>query len=318
MTRNNETHGRAPQPIFVVGLNRSGTKWLSNELSRHPRIACVLSEKTGIRETNMFRGFGRKFDLSRFDEFIALVELWSATDFFERTGIDKARIYQLDPLPRDSYELLVALMNLFAQRLGKSHWLQKAQPMAGLELWERFPQAHFVAIRRDRIDQVRSHVKLSGDRSLRNLARATFAYTRDNRILDRFSRRAGCPEVTYGEMNSNKDAVIGALLKGWGLEPMPAERDSHLLPNSSFSASDARDKYFTAFQRGWISLLGGLLSWIPTGVMFWFARRSWRRLGPVVPGTFDNIHRRTPDLRRRFHGLTAESPMEMPENGAEC
>ena len=29
------------RPIFVIGLNRSGTKWLSNELAKHPQIACV-------------------------------------------------------------------------------------------------------------------------------------------------------------------------------------------------------------------------------------------------------------------------------------
>ena len=43
------------RPIFVIGKNRSGTKWLSNTISNHSKIACVRShEFGGILETNVF------------------------------------------------------------------------------------------------------------------------------------------------------------------------------------------------------------------------------------------------------------------------
>ncbi len=42
-------------PIFIVGTNRSGTKWLSNILANHPDVAAVQTERTlGIVETYMF------------------------------------------------------------------------------------------------------------------------------------------------------------------------------------------------------------------------------------------------------------------------
>ena len=290
------------RPIFVIGLNRSGTKWLSNELAKHPQIACVLSEKTGIRETNMFRGFGRKFELGKFDDFVGLIQLWSTTDFFERTGIDKNRLLELDPLPRDQYALFGELMAMFAAQQGKRYWLHKGPPIAGLEVLDKFPDAKFVAIRRVMHEQIGSHIKLSDNRSLMNLARATFAYVRDTRLLERFCRKTGCRLVDYAQLAENKDALIADLYRTLGLtESHAAEKVGRdLLPNSSFQSGESRADYLSGSQRTWISVLGRVLRWIPFPLMYWTARRSWLRLGPLVPGTFDNIHRRMPDLRDRF------------------
>ncbi len=290
------------RPIFVIGLNRSGTKWLSNELAKHSEIACVQNEKTGIRETNMFRGFGRKFDLQKFDEFIGLIELWSTTDFFERTGVDKTRLLQLDPLPKDHYALFGALMQMFANQQGKRYWLQKGPPLAGMELADRFPDALFVAIRRGMHEQVRSRIKLSGDPSYINLARATFAYVRDARLLARFCRTTRCPVIEYADLEKNKDALITGLLNTLGLSPTqaPAKVARELIPNSSFQSPESKEQFLSGPQQSWISILGGMFQWIPYPILYWIARRAWVRRGPLVPGTFDNIHRRMPELRDRF------------------
>lgn len=293
----------AVRPIFVIGLNRSGTKWLSNELARHPEIFAILNDKTGIRETNMFRGLGRKFDVRKFDDFVGMIQLWSTTDFFERTGVDKSRLFQLDPLPTDSYLLFAALMSMAAEQHGKRCWLQKGPPLAGLELAARFSDAFFVAIRRDMHDQIISHVKLSGNRSFLNLARATFAYVRDVRILGRFCRLTGCPIVEYSDLEKNKESLLAGLIDRVGLSPMAGSvtEGASLLPNSSFQSGESREQFLSAVQRGWISFWGGFFQWVPYPVMYWIARRAWMRLGPLVPGTFDNVRRKLPQLRDRFH-----------------
>lgn len=298
-----KTHSSPSQAVFVVGLNRSGTKWLSNELSAHPQIACVLSEKTGIRETNLFRCFGRKFDLEKFDDFVGMVELWSATDFFERSGISTDQIYRLEPLPTDNYELFAAMMNLYAEKENKRYWLQKAPPLAGLELYAHFPQANFVAIRRDLHDQVNSHIKLLDDRSWWSLTRAAFAFVRDSRILDKFCRRAKCPVVQYTEFAGNKEAVLDRLLAEWKMGEFPglAGRTRELIANSSFDSSVAREQFLAPRQKLWISVCASVFRWIPYFVMIWLARRAWSRPGSLIPGTFDNIHRRWPGLRDKFH-----------------
>lgn len=290
------------RPIFVIGLNRSGTKWLSNELAKHPDIACVLSEKTGIRETNMFRGFGRKFDLTKFDDYVGLIELWSTTDFFERTGVDKQRLLELDPLPRDPYGLFAGLMELFAAREQKPFWLQKGPPIAGLELIDKFPNASFVAVRRNMHDQIRSHLKLTGNRSYFHLARATFAYVRDMQLLARFCRKTRCPIIEYRGLEDNKEGLIAELFQSLGLTPSPlsAKVGQELIRNSSFQTPESKEQYLSGLQRNWISALAALFRWIPYPIMYWNARRAWNRLGPLIPGTFDNIHRRLPLLRDRF------------------
>ena len=77
----------AATPLFVVGLNRSGTKWLSNTLCQHAEVAGVLHERfTGILETNMLDTIPRVFpDLREGDDYAAVIELWSATEFFGLT-----------------------------------------------------------------------------------------------------------------------------------------------------------------------------------------------------------------------------------------
>ncbi|MCK4320989.1 sulfotransferase [candidate division WOR-3 bacterium] len=34
-------------PIFVIGKNRSGTKWLSNVIANHKDVACIQHELFG-------------------------------------------------------------------------------------------------------------------------------------------------------------------------------------------------------------------------------------------------------------------------------
>ena len=88
-------------PIIVVGMNRSGTKWVSNILCNHEDVIGVQSERHfGILETNMFGTMQDKFDLSSPEDYVGFLEMWSKTEFFRRTDIDKQMFYELAPRPR--------------------------------------------------------------------------------------------------------------------------------------------------------------------------------------------------------------------------
>jgi len=203
-------------------------------------------------------------------------------------------------------------MKIFAQDQRKDYWLQKGPPLAGFELRQYFPHALFVVIRREMRDQIRSHIKLSNDRSLWNLARATFACVRDSRILERFCKSSGCPVVSYDELASNKEMLLSRLVNGWKLTPFSDQRADgfKLVPNSSFDSDDSREQYLSKTQQTWITFLGTTFRWIPYFLMYWFAKRSWDRFGSLIPGTFDNIHRRSPGLRDRFFRSVKSSPPE--------
>jgi hypothetical protein len=292
--------GATPKPIFVIGLNRSGTKWLSNELSKHTEIACVRNENTGIRETNMFRAFGRKFDLNHLDDYIGLVELWSSTDFFIRTGVDKAIFFSSDPPITDHYLLFAQLMNAFATKQGKAYWLQKGSPIAGLELLKRFPDAHFVIVRRQMVDQIRSNVGRFARPGWTTIARATFSYVRDNQILDRLQSRSRCPSVSYEELKMNRATIIQDLLNTWEITRGEIDETVVFRPNTTFPERTQRDDYFHSGQRLWIHFCALLSKLLPFPLKFYTAKRNWQRVGPLVAGTFDNVYRQHPELKRHF------------------
>ena len=70
------------KPIFIVGKNRSGTKWLSNILLNHPNIAGIQSDyHRGILETNMFQNMPIIFgNLKDIDNFIGVTEPYEESD----------------------------------------------------------------------------------------------------------------------------------------------------------------------------------------------------------------------------------------------
>jgi len=292
--------GAAPKPIFVIGLNRSGTKWLSNELSKHTEIACVRNENTGIRETNMFRAFGRKFDLKHLDDYIGLIEIWSSTDFFLRTGVDKSVFFSGSPPVADHYLLFAKLMDAFAKKQGKVYWLQKASPIAGLELYDRFPDAHFAIVRRQMVDQIRSNVGRLARPGWTTIARAAFSYVRDNQILDRLQAKSHCPSVSYEELRNDRAKIVQDLLKTWGITRGEIDEHVSFRPNTTFPAGTSREDYFHSGQRWWINVCAALSKLIPFPLKFYTAKRNWQRVGPLVSGTFDNVYRQYPDLKKYF------------------
>ena len=55
--------------IIIIGMDRSGTKWISNEISNHPDIIAIRDEEhNGILETNMFTMFLNNFNIENLDE----------------------------------------------------------------------------------------------------------------------------------------------------------------------------------------------------------------------------------------------------------
>ena len=114
------------KPVLVIGMDRSGTKWLSNILCNHYDIIGIQYEKAyGILETNMFGIMQKRFgDISALENYIGFIELWAQTNFFRISGIEKSFFYNLNYKP-SVLELFEILMNELAKRQKKEFWLQK-------------------------------------------------------------------------------------------------------------------------------------------------------------------------------------------------
>lgn len=73
-------------PIFVIGRNRSGTKWLSNIIASHHDVAAVQHEEHfGILEaTDVFLNMPILFgDLSIAENYMGFLDCFSQTDFLD-------------------------------------------------------------------------------------------------------------------------------------------------------------------------------------------------------------------------------------------
>src|SRR5690606_13149279 len=160
--------GRSPEvdtasirPIILVGLARSGTKWVSNIIASHEDVVAVQSPTAGgILETDMFEGLRDKFDLGFPTDYIGLTELWSRTEFFRLAGRDPEKFYRLDPRPRSPFAVFDLLMSDFARRHRCTHWLQKTSPLNALDVLDYFRSAKVVVVRRDLLDNARSALAL--------------------------------------------------------------------------------------------------------------------------------------------------------------
>jgi hypothetical protein len=228
------------RPIILIGLNRSGTKWLSNLICRHEDVIAVQSRRTGgILETNMFGALPDKFDLAYPDEYIGLVELWSSTHFFKRTGVEKEFFYRLSPRPRSTLRMFELLMNEYARRHGKAYWLQKTTPLRAAEVLEHFPNARVVVIRRNLMDTLRSTIALMRRAGRRDLFRTIWHCVHQRKLLNRLCRRYAAVEMDYDRLRNDTVREEARLFAELGL-PEGKLRPAPAFPRNTSFASDSQ------------------------------------------------------------------------------
>jgi hypothetical protein len=139
------------RPVFVVGMNGSGTTMLVDSLGRHPELYGFPRETRVI--PHLISTVGQLGDLNDDDNFL---RVWKRVH-----GIPAFRLLnggQIPPLPanwaafpRDLASVLDAVFRHFAIRHGKIRWVEKTpQHVQHLECLHRvFPGAKFIHIIRD-------------------------------------------------------------------------------------------------------------------------------------------------------------------------
>jgi len=140
---------RLENPVFVVGMGRSGTTLLASVLSRHPALAIAP-------ETHYLTRWRRHApDLERGcrDRFDRFWDAFTAHRHFMRLGIDadvvRGRI--LGDGPPDHRTVFASLLRAYAEKWGKVRWGEKTpghwRTLALLLTW--FPEARVVFLVRD-------------------------------------------------------------------------------------------------------------------------------------------------------------------------
>jgi len=139
-----------PMPIFCLGLQRSGTTWLANMISNHPKVACVESkDHNGIHESIFFSHFAKEYgDLADSDNFQRFEKDFTASDYYLLTNLEKDWLRKKRPT---SYaEAFSLIMNEIAFHHGADAWVEKSphHTLLANEIIKDFPQGSFICITR--------------------------------------------------------------------------------------------------------------------------------------------------------------------------
>lgn len=261
-----------PTPIFVLGVQRSGTTWLANLLCQHSQLAGVQHERHyGIHESSYFRYIDGRFgDLRHPSNFVELVEVLSASDYFTLAQADRAYLYTL--YGHDYAQLFRAVMDRFAEQQHAHYWIEKSPPhtLQVERLARLYPDAKFIGIERSAVEVIQSQL----GRTPFNNARQRLVFIIRNIIRWDFHQRTvlayqrAHPDrlhlVRYEALRHDTEATLHEVCAFVGVAFEPAMRHTPYRRNTSFDEQEkARDHTLTESEKQLIMRVARVICWIP-------------------------------------------------------
>jgi hypothetical protein len=276
----------SPIPVFVLGLQRSGTTWIANMLGAHSQVACVEAEDHhGIHESIFFSHFARTYgDLEDDENFRRFATDFTASDYYLLTGIEETWFWQRRP--RSYAGAFRDLMEEMARRRDARFWIEKSPDHTLLcrQLARDFPDARFVCVVRESMSRVRSMVSGPKWRPRSYLGRILFLFracaANDlyGRTLKRFSSECGRGIlIRYEDLLGDADGNLRRITDFVGMPFEPTMLRARFAPNSSFRSSQERDRALSAFDRGLIRVFAGIFHFVPLPLLRGI--NSWRHRG---------------------------------------
>jgi len=235
------------QPVFVIGKNRSGTKWLSNLIANHPDVACVQREGAGgILETDIFSSIPDVFgSLSIEENYLAFLACYSQNNEFRLMGFDKKVLGARRA--RDYFEFNRYIMDKYAEKEGKKVWLEKSSVENFGRLYQAYPDAKFVAIEREIEANIRSTrgLQMLNQEPYSNILSDTASCIWAHKTLNHFRKRKNVFVVQFEQLRSDKSQVVQ---KVCSFLDIPYEKEmltDRFKKNTSFKTGVEKDKILT-------------------------------------------------------------------------
>ena len=281
-----------PTPVFVLGLERSGTTWLANILGNHPDAVAVQSEDHfGVHESIFFSHFARAYgDLADDANFRRFAEDFTTSDYYLLSGLPAK--WLTERRPRTYAEAFGLVMDEMANRAGARVWIEKSpsHTLLAEDLAREFPDARFVGIVRRPQAVINSHLSLAGEPVPRypRRARTVFRMARDcslyERWLSRFCRgRDDAVFTTYEELRADPERETARICEHIGIEFTPSMLDLPWRRNTSFDAARPRSKSLGRTDRMIVGASLAALRLVPVSALERQVERSQERSGIQWP-----------------------------------
>jgi len=280
------------KPIFVIGKNRSGTKWLSNIIAQHPEVACVQGEDfTGILESNMFFQFPQAFgDLRQDENYCAMAACFSKTSYFKFTGLDEKVLFEKKI--EDYHDFFRRIMDAYAEKEKRPYWLQKANPLVLPQLYTAFPDAQFVITNRGITDSIRSSIALAKRKGVKgtSIFSEMALYQLGEKIYDQYRRKPNVMFVTFEALRADRKMLTKRVCEFLHLDFHDRMLEDAFDRNTSFENGASRAKALSRIDERCIALLGPLFRRIPLGLLktsrLMFGRNRYPDRSRFIPSTF--------------------------------
>ena len=272
-------------PVFVLGLQRSGTTWLANLLCQHGSCFGVQSrDHGGIHESVFFSHFSRSYgDLRVEPNFRRFVRDFTQSDYFLLTGLSPS---WLEGLGHRTYGAIFQdLMEHAARQRGATHWLEKSphHTLYCHELAKLFPNAKFVCLLREPTALIPSLISAPWRQRERYPARALsilrscMTYTLYRKHLLLFAQaHANSILLHYEDLAAKPECEIERLCQFLGLPYDPQMVDVPFLRNSSFSSK--RERCDSASKLDCLCMQLGLscVQLVPERFLYWLNKLKQR------------------------------------------
>ena len=273
--------------ILVVGMNRSGTKWLSNILSSHSLVASIQSKSHGgILETNMFGNFQNYFsDLNSKENYAAFIEMWSQTDFFRISNVDKNYFYQ-SHISCNFLELFTALMDQYATKKQCTCWLQKTSPLQFYLYAKKLEWDHIIVVERNYFDVVLSMALLKNNtKKIFILIKMALSYIVQWKIQQNILKNSNTTHIYYNDLKQNKQQTIKKLCQKLGISYEEQMFTDSFLPNSTWTS---KPKARLSLTDKFLMYLILSIKNIPFCMIkfLYNKNRKWK----IVQGSFDQLY----------------------------
>ncbi|MEM5522468.1 sulfotransferase [Sulfitobacter sp. AS59] len=277
-------------PIFILGLQRSGTTWVANMIAGSGAVAAVAAqEHRGVHESIFFSHFARAF--GAFDDPDArsrFQDAFARSDYFLLTGLDQTVLDDALARAKDFAGVFAIIMDAVAAREGNTHWLEKSphHTLLADELAERFPEAQFVCLTRSSQTLIASRLAAYGRRPSRGLVRAAdiirgaLVNALYSRRLTRFAAQH-CKKallIHYDDLVKDASAGRRRLVDFLALGISPDQLVSAFAPNTSHDRKGTRK--MSLIDRTLIGIGDGIGRLVPLGILAAIERR--RREGRNV------------------------------------